>query len=58
MHIKPSTASVLCSTEFKLPQKLCQQKTFVQGKLVTKPEKENGLKDITRENETENIYEK
>jgi hypothetical protein len=58
MHTKPSTASILCSTEFKLPYKLCQHKNFYTGKTGYKPEKENRLKDRTRENGTENVYEK
>lgn len=57
-HTKLSTASILCSTEFKLPYKLCQHKTFIQGKLDTNREKENGLKQRTRGKVTENVYEK
>jgi len=45
MHTKLSTASILCSTEFQLPYKLCQHKTFIQGKMDTNRGKENGLKE-------------
>jgi len=50
MHTKLSTASILCSTEFKLPYKLCQHKNFYTRKTGYKPRNGEGTE---RENQRE-----